>query len=132
MRVKWYAYLEKVYGLQKKFSVLTIIFTSAEVVFEILIPIVISNLIDFGVNAKNSAALVEHGTVLLLLAIMQLVTGFGSVHFSATACAMFGPNIRNDCYKNIQTFSFSDIDKFSTASIVTRLTTDVTNVKMLF
>ena len=116
----------------KKTALLTIFFTSSEVVFEIIIPLVMSRLIDLGVDKKDMSFLLITGFILLGLACMQLVTGLCSAHFGARASVGFGKNLRNDCYKNIQTFSFANIDKFSTESLVTRLTTDITNVQNAF
>ena len=113
----------------KKMSGVTIFLSILEVVFEIVIPLCMSNLIDLGIQNGAMNAVVTYGIALLIFAAMQLITGFLAARIGAKATAGFTANLRQDMYDNIQTFSFSNIDKFSTASIVTRLTTDVTNVQ---
>lgn len=114
---------------QKKASVISICLAVLEVVFEIIIPLCMSNLIDFGIEEGAMNVVVKYGTWLLVFAILQLITGFLSARIAAKASAGYAANLRQDIYDNVQTFSFSNIDKFSTSSIVTRLTTDVTNVQ---
>lgn len=116
----------------KSTVMLTIVITILEVIFEIVIPINMSKLIDFGVESGNLDTVVKYGIILLVLAVMQLIAGFLSSKISARASAGFAANLRQDMYDNIQTFAFSNIDKFSTSSIITRLTTDVTNVQNAF
>ena len=113
----------------KKLSGVTMFLSILEVVFEIVIPLCMSNLIDLGIQNGAMNAVVTYGIALLIFAAMQLITGFLAARIGAKATAGFTANLRQDMYDNIQTFSFSNIDKFSTASIVTRLTTDVTNVQ---
>lgn len=113
----------------RKGSLLTIFFSIVEVVFEIIIPLCMANLIDFGINLGDMGAVWKYGFALLIFAILELGTGMLSAHIGAKASAGFAANLRQDMYDNIQTFSFSNIDKFSTASLVTRLTTDVTNIQ---
>lgn len=114
---------------QKKASVISICLAVLEVVFEIIIPLCMSNLIDFGIEEGAMNVVVKYGSWLLMFAILQLITGFLSARIAAKASAGYAANLRQDIYDNVQTFSFSNIDKFSTSSIVTRLTTDVTNVQ---
>ena len=114
---------------QNKASVISICLAVLEVVFEIIIPLCMSNLIDFGIEEGAMNVVVKYGTWLLVFAILQLITGFLSARIAAKASAGYAANLRQDIYDNVQTFSFSNIDKFSTSSIVTRLTTDVTNVQ---
>ncbi|MCD7872774.1 MAG: ABC transporter ATP-binding protein/permease [Clostridiales bacterium] len=113
----------------KKTSLATIFFAVIEVVFEIVIPIYMSDLIDYGIDEGNVNMVGRYGIMLIVFAVMQLVTGFFDAKFGAKAAAGFAANLRKDMYDNVQTFSFSNIDKFSSSSIVTRLTTDVTNVQ---
>ncbi|MGN1073859.1 MAG: ABC transporter ATP-binding protein [Eubacteriales bacterium] len=113
----------------KKGSLMTISLSVLEVVFEILIPLCMSGLIDNGIDAGNMGAVWRYGRLLMLYALLQLVTGVFAAHIAARTSAGFSANLRQDMYDNVQTFSFSNIDKFSTASIVTRLTTDVTNIQ---
>ena len=100
-----------------------------EVVFEILIPLSISKLLDSGIEQGVMTCVWKYGAVLIALALMQMVTGILAARFGAKDSVGFAANLRQDMYANVQTFAFSNIDKFSTASIVTRLTTDVTNVQ---
>ena len=113
----------------KAASLFTIFCSMIEVVFEIIIPICMSMLLDQGIGAGNMAMVWKYGLMLLGLAILAMTTGIFSAKFGAKASVGFAANLREDMYKNVQTFSFSNIDKFSTSSIVTRLTTDVTNIQ---
>ena len=115
-----------------KGAIITICLSALEVVFEIVIPTAMSWLIDYGINAGDTAMVWRYGGMLILFAAMQLVTGMLAARLAARSSAGFASNLRMDMYQNIQTFSFSNIDKFSTGSIVTRLTTDVTNVQMAY
>ena len=113
-------------------ALVTVLLSALEVVFEIVIPLYMSNLIDFGIEGGSMAAVWKFGAFLLLLAAFQLATGVLAARIAARTSVGFGANLREDMYNNVQTFAFSNIDKFSTASIVTRLTTDVTNVQNAF
>ncbi|MGN0543970.1 MAG: ABC transporter ATP-binding protein [Acutalibacteraceae bacterium] len=113
----------------KKTSWITIFLSVFEVVFEIVIPLCMSGLIDQGIEGGVMSKVWQFGIILLFLAIFQMVTGMLAAHFGARASVGFCANLRSDMYDNVQTFAFSNIDKFSTASIVTRLTTDVTNIQ---
>lgn len=113
----------------KKGSVFTILLSILEVAFEILIPLCMADLIDKGIDQGNMPAVWKFGTAILIFAAFQLITGILSAHTAAGTAVGFSANLRQDMYDNIQTFAFSNIDKFSTASIVTRLTTDVTNIQ---
>ena len=113
----------------KKGSILTILLSILEAAFEILIPLCMADLIDQGIDLGNMAAVWKFGIAILIFAALQLLTGVLSAHIAAKTSVGFSANLRQDMYDNVQTFSFSNIDKFSTASIVTRLTTDVTNIQ---
>ena len=113
----------------KKGSILTILLSVLEAAFEILIPLRMADLIDQGIDLGNMAAVWKFGIAILIFAALQLLTGVLSAHIAAKTSVGFSANLRQDMYDNVQTFSFSNIDKFSTASIVTRLTTDVTNIQ---
>lgn len=113
----------------KRDSFITIFLTVVEVVFEILIPLCMSNLIDFGIEQSNMNQVWKFGFVLLVFAAFQLFAGMSAAHVGAKASVGFAANLRQDMYDNVQTFAFSNIDKFSTASLVTRLTTDATNIQ---
>ena len=97
--------------------------------FEILIPLRMADLIDQGIDLGDMAAVWKFGIAILIFAALQLLTGVLSAHIAAKTSVGFSANLRQDMYDNVQTFAFSNIDKFSTASIVTRLTTDVTNIQ---
>lgn len=112
----------------KRTSVFAILLTMTEVIFEIIIPTCMSYLIDFGIELGNMNTVFKYGAVLLLFAVIQLTTGILSSIMAAKASSGFAANLREDMYAKVQTFSFANIDKFSTPSIITRLTTDVTNI----
>lgn len=113
----------------KKESWLTVFLSIFEVVFEIVIPLCMADLIDYGIEGGTMGKVWKYGIALMLFALLQLLTGIWSAHTAAKASAGFAANLRSDMYDRVQTFAFSNIDRFSTASIVTRLTTDVTNLQ---
>ena len=113
----------------KKASILTPIFVTVEVIMEVLIPFVMASLIDKGIEAGSMSVIWKYGILLLVLAMISLAFGTLAGHQASIASCGLSQNLRKDMYYRIQNFSFSNIDKFSTASIVTRLTTDVTNVQ---
>ena len=113
----------------KKDALLTPFFVVLEVVMEVLIPFVMAELIDKGIDAQNMSAIGKYGFILVACAMLALVFGAAAGTYAARASTGFARNLRHDMYYAVQDFSFSNIDKFSTASIVTRLTTDVTNVQ---
>ena len=116
----------------KKDALLTPFFVVLEVVMEVIIPMVMALLIDNGIDGQDMAAIWKYGIILVLCAMLALVFGAAAGTFAARASTGFARNLRHDMYYNVQNFSFSNIDKFSTGSIVTRLTTDVTNVQNAF
>ncbi len=116
----------------KKPAILTPIFVSLEVVLEVIIPFLMASLIDKGIEAGNMSEIVRIGGILVVMAFLSLLFGALAGRFAAKASTGFAANLRHDMYYNIQNFSFFNIDKFSTSSIITRLTTDVTNVQMAF
>lgn len=113
----------------EKSSFAAIFFSGIEVIFEIVIPLCMSDLIDSGIEKSNMSMVWKFGILLLIFALLQLATGMLAAYTAAKAATGFSANLRQDMYDNMQTFAFSNIDRFSTASIVTRLTTDVTNVQ---
>ena len=113
----------------KKHSILAPVFVIFEVIMEVVIPLLMANLIDFGIDDGNLEYIVKMGVVLVVFALISLIFGILSGRSAAIASAGFAKNLRKDMYYKVQNFSFSNIDKFSTASIVTRLTTDITNVQ---
>ena len=116
----------------KKDALLTPLFVVLEVVMEVVIPLVMAMLIDKGIDGQDMAAIWKYGIILVVCAMLALVFGAAAGTYAARASTGFARNLRHDMYYNVQNFSFSNIDKFSTGSIVTRLTTDVTNVQNAF
>lgn len=113
----------------KAASIVTPIFMIAEVVMEMIIPLLMASIIDDGVNKGDMRHIYLVGALMILAAILSLSFGIGGGVFGAKASTGFARNLRKAMYENIQTFSFANIDKFSTSGLVTRLTTDVTNMQ---
>ena len=113
----------------KKASFLTPFYMILEVLFEMFIPLVMASIIDKGVGNGDIGHIYRMGLVMAFLALMGLITGILGGKYGARASTGFARNLRKAMYANIQTFSFSNIDKFSTAGLITRLTTDVTNLQ---
>lgn len=113
----------------KKASFLTPFFMILEVLFETLIPLAMASIIDKGVEAGNIGHIYRMGAVMVALALCGLWSGVMGGKYGALASTGFARNLRKAMYTNIQTFSFSNIDKYSTAGLITRLTTDVTNLQ---
>lgn len=113
----------------KKASILAPIFVCFEVLFEVLIPVVMAIFIDKGIDAGDQGEILRLGGILIVMAVCALIFGVLAGGAAADASAGLARNLRHDIYHHVQNFSFSNIDKFSTAGIVTRLTTDVTNVQ---
>ncbi len=116
----------------KKATIATPLFMIAEVIVEMLIPLLMASIIDKGVEAGDMNHILKIGVCMLLLALLGLWTGIMGGKYGARASAGFARNLREAMFDRIQTFSFSNIDKFSTPSLVTRLTTDVTNLQNAF
>ncbi len=119
-------------GKYKKDTILSPVFIFAEVVLEVLIPLLMAKLIDNGIDAGDMQVIRGTGLLLLALAIVSMGCGVLAGFFSARASAGFAKNLRHSIYYRVQDFSFSNIDKFSTGGLVSRLTTDITNVQMAF
>lgn len=116
----------------KKDSILTPIFVMLEVIMEVLIPFLMADLIDKGIDGGNIPLIIKLGLALLIGAFISLFFGALAGKTAATASAGFAKNLRKSMFYNIQDFSFSNVDKFSNSSLITRLTTDVTNVQMSY
>lgn len=116
----------------KKNAIMTPILVSLEVVMEVFIPLIMAALIDEGINVNSMDNIIKYGLLLLLCATLSFCFGAGAGITAARASCGFAKNLRADMFYNIQKFSFSNIDRFSSASLITRLTTDVTNVQMAF
>lgn len=117
----------------KKASILTPIFMIGEVIFETLIPFIMGLIINNGINGNNGKGdtgyIVMMGVIMFVFAVLGLIAGMGGGIAGAKASTGFAKNLREAMFRNIQTFSFANIDKFSTSGLVTRMTTDVTNVQ---
>lgn len=124
--------LIKYVGEYKKPTILTPIFVLLESVMEILIPLLMAKLIDDGIDVGDMGVITKYGVYLLAAALLTMLFGSAAGMTAAHTSAGFAKNVRRGMYYKIQDFSFSNIDKFSTASLVTRLTTDVSNVQQVF
>ena len=113
----------------KKASMLTPFFVALEVIMEVIIPYYMGKMLDYGVNQKDMNYILKTGAMLAVLCVLSLVFGALAGKYAAYASAGFSKNLRHDMFHNVQSFSFSNIDKFSVSSLVTRLTTDVTNLQ---
>lgn len=116
----------------KKDSILTPIFVVLEVIMEVIIPLLMARIIDVGIQNGDVHYILEMGVLLIVSAILSLTFGMLSGRFAAKASAGYAKNLRKAMFHKIQDYSFENIDKFSTSSLVTRMTTDVTNVQMAF
>ena len=123
----------KVLGAQikefKKDSLMTPVFMILEVIMEMIIPLLMASIIDDGVNAGNMNHIYKVGAYMVVAAVIGLWAGMMGAKYGARASTGFARNLRKAMFENIQTFSFSNIDKYSTSSLITRLTTDVTNLQ---
>ena len=116
----------------KKSAIATPIFVILEVVMEVVIPLLMARIIDVGIQNSDIHYILEMGILLIISAILSLTFGMLSGRFAAKASAGYAKNLRKAMFHKIQDYSFENIDKFSTSSLVTRMTTDVTNVQMAF
>ena len=119
-------------GRYKRDTFLCIGLCTLEVIMEILLPFITSIIIDRGLEAANLSVVYRYGALMVVMAILSLVFGAGAGKFAASASSGLAANLREAIYNNIQTFSFSNIDKFSVPGLVTRMTTDITNVQNAF
>ena len=124
--------LIKQIGEYKKASIATPLLTALEVVMDVLIPYVTALLIDRGIMAGNMQAVYLYGLLMVGMALLSLLFGILAGRVSAYASTGFAANLRRAMYRNIQTFSFQDIDKYSTSGLVTRMTTDVNSLQNAF
>ena len=116
----------------KRAAGLAALFAALEVVMEVLLPLVMARIIDRGISAGQMDQVVRYGVLMLVLAFLSLACGVGGSRYAARASAGYACNLRESLFAKVQTFSFSNIDKFSTAGLVTRMTTDVTNLQNAF
>ena len=116
----------------KKQSILAPIFVILEVFMEVLIPYQMANIIDVGIQGQNISYVIQVGLELVAMAMLALLFGALAGKFAAEAGAGYAKNLRHDIFYKIQSFSFKNIDHFSAPSLVTRMTTDITNVQMAY
>ena len=116
-------------GEYKRAAVLTPLFAALEAVMDVLLPTIMAFIIDLGIEKGDMHAIVKYGLLTFLVAAIALLLGVLAGKYAAEASTGFAGNLRDAMYENIQHYSFSNIDKFSTAGLVTRMTTDVTNVQ---
>ena len=121
--------LAKCIGEYKRDTILTPIFVTFEVIMEVIMPYLMALIIDRGISKGDLAYISKMGAILVLCALFSLFFGMEAGKYAAKASSGYGKNMRKEMYHNLQNFSFSNIDKFSTSSLITRLTTDVTNVQ---
>ena len=119
-------------GEYRKYAIATPIIMLGEAIMEILIPLIMANMIDYGIQNKDIGYTVRMGVLMILCTLFSLACGAGGGVCAAHAAMGFAKNLRAKLFRKVQTFSFANIDKFSTASLVTRLTTDVTNTQNAF
>lgn len=113
----------------KKASIATPLFMILEVIMEMIIPLMMASIIDDGVSKGDINHILKTGGIMIITAVIGLFAGLMGARYGAKASTGFAKNLRNAMFDNIQTFSFSNIDKYSTSSLITRLTTDVTNIQ---
>lgn len=116
----------------KKQSVLAPFFVILEVLMEVLIPMEMAKIIDVGIMQGNLSYIVRRGLILVIMAMLALYFGIIAGKMAATAGAGYAKNLRHDIFYKVQEFSFKNIDRFSTSGLVTRMTTDITNVQMAY
>ena len=127
--------IKKLLRSVREFKVATIkapVYISLEVIMECIIPLIMANLIDKGLNQGNMPVILKMGLLLFLCSVMSLAFGVLSGMNAAKASAGFARNLRKDMFDHVQDFSFANIDKYSTGGLVTRLTTDVNHVQNAF
>ena len=123
------------FGLEKKYRVFTVlspVFMLGEVLMETTIPLVMAKIVDVGIGSKDLGYVVRFGLLMVLMSVFSLCCGAGCGRLSALAAFGFSKNLRGNLFRKVQSFSFSAMDSFGTGSLVTRLTTDVTNIQNLY
>lgn len=116
----------------KKQSIIAPLLVTLEVLMEVLIPLEMAKIIDIGIAEGNLGYIIQRGLILVIMAMMSLFFGVQAGNFAAIAGAGYAKNLRHDIYYKVQDFSFKNIDHFSTSGLVTRMTTDITNIKMAY
>lgn len=116
----------------KKQSIITPLLVTLEVLMEVLIPLEMAKIIDIGIAEGNLGYIIQRGLILVIMAMMSLFFGVQAGNFAAIAGAGYAKNLRHDIYYKVQDFSFKNIDHFSTSGLVTRMTSDITNIQMAY
>lgn len=116
----------------KKQSIIAPLLVTLEVLMEVLIPLEMAKIIDIGITEGNLGYIIQRGLILVIMAMMSLFFGVQAGNFAAIAGAGYAKNLRHDIYYKVQDFSFKNIDHFSTSGLVTRMTTDITNIQMAY
>ena len=116
----------------KKQSIIAPLLVTLEVLMEVLIPLEMAKIIDIGIAEGNLGYIIQRGLILVIMAMMSLFFGVQAGNFAAVAGAGYAKNLRHDIYYKVQDFSFKNIDRFSTSGLVTRMTTDITNIQMAY
>lgn len=116
----------------KKQSIIAPLLVTLEVLMEVLIPLEMAKIIDIGIAEGNLGYIIQRGLILVIMAMMSLFFGVQAGNFAAVAGAGYAKNLRHDIYYKVQDFSFKNIDHFSTSGLVTRMTTDITNIQMAY
>lgn len=116
----------------KKQSIIAPLLVTLEVLMEVLIPLEMAKIIDIGIANGNLGYIIQRGLILVIMAMMSLFFGVQAGNFAAVAGAGYAKNLRHDIYYKVQDFSFKNIDHFSTSGLVTRMTTDITNIQMAY
>jgi len=122
--------LSKYIGQYRKYMVVTVLLTAAEVILDIFLPICMAKIIDKGINSGDMSAIIKYGIIMAVISVLAFLTGVCSGRTAARASTGFAANLRAGLFTKIQHFSFKNIDNYSTAGLVTRLTTDTSNMQM--
>ena len=116
----------------KKESILGPLFKMLEASFELFVPLVVANMVDVGIANGDMSYIIQRGVILVAMAMLSLFFGVQAGNMAAVAAAGYAKNLRHDIFYKVQDFSFKNIDHFSTSGLVTRLTTDITNVQQAY
>lgn len=124
--------LSKFVGKYKSTSIWTVVLTAAEVVLDIFLPVCMARIIDEGIQMSDFGAIFKYGIIMAILSILAFITGVASGRLASRASTGFVANLREGMFRKVQTFSFKNIDNFSTAGLITRLTTDASNMQLAY
>lgn len=124
--------LSKYVGKYKSASIMTVVLTAAEVILDIFLPICMARIIDIGIQKGDMSAVFKYGGIMAVLSILAFITGVASGRLASKASTGFVANLRKGMFRKVQEYSFKNIDNFSTAGLITRLTTDASNMQMAY